>query len=228
MPTFTDEELKEHDDKLRADARALAEQETLKDTSWKSLEALKESALNADRKISDVVREKGEIEKKAQSLESRLKELGEKSSAGDDEPTKVIATIAGDDEPTKVIATMTEKEAKHLDALCKADKNLHEAIKQGGKEAKAKALTMLREKTPVDDDSGGLFSVELKRNANGTVDLDAMFDKANENYAKRHGLPAARRTSGTAALAGKNDDEDRSRPIRASGGALEFAADYEE
>jgi len=215
MPTFTDEELKEHDDKLRADARALAEQETLKDTSWKSLEALKESALNADRKISDVVREKGEIEKKAQSLESRLKELGEKSSAGDDEPTKVIAT-------------MTEKEAKHLDALCKADKNLHEAIKQGGKEAKAKALTMLREKTPVDDDSGGLFSVELKRNANGTVDLDAMFDKANENYAKRHGLPAARRTSGVAARATKTDDEDKTRPIRASGGALEFAADYEE
>jgi len=215
MPTFTDEELKEHDDKLRADARALAEQETLKDTSWKSLEALKESALNADRKISDVVREKGEIESRAQSLESKLKELGDKPGTSDDEPSKVIAT-------------MSEKEAKHLDALCKTDKNLREAIKQGGKEAKAKAITMLREKAPVEDDSGGLFSVELKRDANGTVDLDAMFDKANENYAKRHGLPAARRTSGTAALAGKNDDEDRSRPIRASGGALEFAADYEE
>lgn len=168
MPEFTDEQLREHDESVQTAARAQVETEIINDTSWKSLGAMKDSAINADKRIGEETTKTKAEQTRAESLQVMLDDVKKNGATEDDAKAAADAAAAAaaaasatDEDHKKILQSMTDDEAKKLDAAVKANPALEATLKTGGEKAMAEALTSIRELDPPKDDKGkpkdGLF-----------------------------------------------------------------------
>jgi len=224
MPTFTDEELREHEEKIRNDTRAQLEEGIIKDTSWKSLDAVKESAVNADKRINEAVNKEKETSEKVKTLEAQLEEVKKEkeNKSVTPEPTPPV-----EKNPEEILSTITDKERTELDAMLKSSKELQDKVSSEGKKGMAEILESHRKTAPKEPLTfSSLGKDEIKTNNNGTVDLDDIVTKARDNYRKRNGSPVTPPRSGSPAPVIDNGVEERP-TVKSGGGMKEFAADAE-
>ena len=233
MPNFTDEELRKHDEEVAAKAattvKSQVESEIVKDTSWKSLEAMKESALNADKRIGESVLKEKEAVGKLVALEVQLAEV-KKSGGKPPEDGKKDDDLAVKD-PASFLRTMSEAEEKKLDEMTKSNPALRKEILASGEVGMAKALQHLRKIVPAESQAvdpeapfGSWRKNVGKKDSGGAVALEDLLSKAHEDYQKRHRIPGSSGSRTVARSEGEAVDEDAPPPKRAGGGMRVMAA----
>lgn len=226
---MTPEEIKAQEqlvEKTKSDTRAAVEAELLKDTTWKSPQDMRESALNADKRIGESVRKEKAAEERAKAIETELSTLKEKGNANKGNDGQGEEEIK---DPASILRTMSADEEKMLDELVRQDANLKSQVLSGGEKAMAKTLLSLRKLSGsgkgANPDSP--FSDWKKSSAtNPAVSIEQLVKQAHEQYLKRVRTPSSRSAGARPAIIreGSGSDDDSRPAVRAGGGLREFAA----
>jgi len=228
MPNFTDEELRKHDEevvkKTTDSVRSQVESEIIKDTTWKSLGAMKESAMNADKRIGESVQKEKEASEKAKTLEGQIEEL--KKKGGTPPAGKPEDDVSKD--PASFLRTITDAEEKKLDEMMKSNPVLRKEVLASGEVGMAKALQHLRKITPPEDktikEDAPFSSWRKTAGKGGQVSLEEMMTKANEEYQKRHRIPNSTGNRGAPAAGAMVEGEEDVPQHRRGGGGMDVMA----
>lgn len=215
-------------EEVRAAVVAELEAKHLAGTTWKSIDAVVESAKNAASRINESTKAEKEAKERAAKIEADLQALrdqaGKKSADASGSGSK-------DDEikdPVAYLETMEAEEQKTLDDLMKADPVLRKATLSGGEKSMAQALASLRKSNAANsnpESSADPFTQwrKSRETARPTqTSLQDLLDKALKSRAQK-GRPPVSGRGGSIVTPVAPDGDDKP-PIRASGGLREFAA----
>lgn len=234
MPEFTDDELREHDKTVREEERAQVEKSVIGDTTWKSLDAMKESASNANSRINEAVNSQRTAESRITDLDNEVSGLKTKLSDAssnqlppkkDDPPPK-----KDDDEVEKldakaILESMTDEESDALDKITNSNKKLKEALSVGGDEAMAKVLIDFRSMVPAKPKEN-VFGSYKKKPGENVSEISDILKEAVVSFTDRKQGRSSRNPNRNRSVIpqdGEDDDDDTTpKPVRGGGGMDEF------
>jgi len=200
-----------------AEAKADGLKNLIEGTTWKDVDGMKESALNADKKISELGGEN-------KTLTEKLTEAQKQKEASDIKTTKTNEPEAKT--PEEVIESLSEKEAEILDAAIVKNPDLKKKIAEGGEKAQAEAILAVRDQIPKEIPDN-LFSTIAKGKGKKITKLDensiASLLSSSFEKSRKKGLTPA--TLGVGGRVATSPDTDEAPVIRGGGGLSELAAE---
>ena len=233
---LTEEELRQREETARQEGRARFESELVQGTTWQNATAMKESATNAENKISEIGQQRKTLEDQLADANREREELKAKQSGnqsgdqggqggggqgrngggnGDDQGSSTQI------DPETILKSMSDKEANELDALAAHDEELKKAVASGDKKKMAEIVVAYRDMAPKQTTDKPFSSYRENSAGGGATSLQDMLKRADDSYRKRKRVP----TGGGRASAPSgdvDDDSTRRAPVRAGGGMFEM------
>lgn len=219
---ISEQELKEKLEQAKKEGRSELEKSITEGTTWRNLDALKDSALNADRKISELGEGRKQMERERDEARREIETLKKATAKPSEPPPEPQKKEERKESARDILATMTPDEEKVLDDMCEQTPALKKAVATGGEKAMAEALLRLRESMPKETAKNLFASYRSSQKSISPEDVQTLLDKALEaRKGKQRGpvIPGAQPAQKPAGA-----EEEEFRPIRTGGGMLELAA----
>jgi hypothetical protein len=233
---ITEQELQQKLEAAKAEGAVTAEKKLVEGTTWTSAQALRESAVNAERKIGEHGQKIGELKTQLESAKTELETVRKAGTSGaggngDGKGGNGDGKTANESDPKILLATMSDKESEALDALIEADKDLKKQVTEAkGDELPKKMAELLQgyrklQPTNLNVVDKPFSSFRKAISTGGAKSTEELLKKAMDSYQSRKRIPAGSRASYATSNGQGNED---TAPVRSSGGAMEFRRVEEE